>query len=113
MASFRGKVFASESCVDQAPIYYKEIEIFKNEQLALHKGNYNAQITLPQHILDMIAWWRDNLQNAIRRVVTPRPEIFIESDVSNTGWGGEIAEFGKKKNEKALVAWWTWLTHQC
>ena len=95
LASFIGKVVASEPGFDHAPIYYKEIEIFKNEQLASHKGNYNAQITLPQHILDMIAWWRDNIQNAIRHVVTPRPEFCIESDASNTGWGGQIVESGK------------------
>ena len=45
LASFIGKVVASEPGFDHAPIYYKEIEIFKNEQLASHKGNYNAQIT--------------------------------------------------------------------
>ena len=54
----------------------------------------------------MIAWWRDNIQNAIRHIVTLRPEICIESDASNTGWGSQIVESGKTTSIHAILDSW-------
>ena len=88
LAQFLGKLVATEPGFTHPPLYYKEIESFKNQQVVLHKGNYNAIIHMPNNIKHQIAWWRDNVHHTCRYVLIPGPEHVIESDASNTGWGG-------------------------
>ena len=73
-----------------APLYYKEIEIFKNQQVAIHKGDYTAQITLPDEVSSQISWWSEHIHNVVMQVLVPSLEHYIESDASNTGWGGIV-----------------------
>ena len=58
----------------------------------MHKGNYNASISLPDHILHLVTWWQSHVYDAIRHVHVPCPEHYIASDASNLGWGGIIDE---------------------
>ena len=88
IAQFVGKLVASEPGFTHAPLYYKEIEIFKNLQVSLNKGNYNASVALSEPIKMQIKWWQDNVFHVCRNVTVPAPEHVIESDASNTGWGG-------------------------
>ena len=92
LAQFVGKLVATESGFTQAPLFYKEIEIYKNSMLAMHKGNYNANISLPDHILLLVTWWQPHVYDAIRYVHVPCPEHLIASDASDLGWGGIIDE---------------------
>ena len=88
LAQFIGKLVASEPGFTHAPLHYKEIEIFKNMQVSLHKGNYKAVVSLSGPIKMQIKWWQDNVFHLCRNVFVPSPEHVIESDASNTGWGG-------------------------
>ena len=92
LAQFVGKLVATEPGFTHAPLFYKDIEIYKNSMLAMHKGNYNATISLPDHILHLVTWWQYHVYDAIRHVHVPCPERYIASDASNLGWGGIINE---------------------
>ena len=56
LAQFVGKLVAAEPGFTHAPLYYKEIEIYKNVMISKHKGNYNAAITLLEDIKNSIVW---------------------------------------------------------
>ena len=90
LAQFVGKLVATEPGFAHAPVYYKELEIYKNQQITVHKGNYNAVIALPHEIRDRLLWWQTHILNVRRHVQVPSPEHHIESDASNSGWGGII-----------------------
>ena len=90
LASFVGKLVATEPGFPHAPIYYKHIEIFKNEQLRFHRGSMKALVVLPPDIRSHILWWHNNVFHVVRHVIVPSPSHFIESDASGSGWGGII-----------------------
>ena len=90
LAQLVGKLVASEPGFSHAPLYYKQIEIYKNQELAIHHGNYNVVIHLPDAIIMEIQWWKLHVHNVKRQVQQINPEHVIESDASNTGWGGII-----------------------
>ena len=85
LAQFIGILAASEPGFTHAPLYYKEIESFKNTQVALNKGNYNVSVSLPEPIKIQIKWWQDNIFHVCRNIIVPAPEHAIQSDASNTG----------------------------
>ena len=90
LAQFVGKLVATELGFTHAPLYYKEIEIYKNRMISQHKGNYNSIISLPEDVKSLIAWWQAHVRDAKRFVHVSSPEHFIASDASNLGWGGII-----------------------
>ena len=88
LASLVGKLVATEPGFPHAPIHYKHIEIFKNEQLKLHRGNAQAMVSLPANILSLIGWWQSNIFHVLRHVTVPTISHVIESDSSGYAWGG-------------------------
>ena len=100
LAQFVGKLVATEPGFTYAPLHYKFIEIFKNEQLKFHRGNYDALVVIPENILVEIRWWHDGIEHLKRHIIVPSPSHYITSDSSNTGWGGII------NNEKTARGRW-------
>ena len=90
LATFTGKLVAAEPGFAEAPIYYKEIESYKNMLLAKNRGNYDAVFEITVNIRKQIEWWQNHVHHTKRHMITPDPEHVIESDASNTGWGGVI-----------------------
>lgn len=88
LASFIGNVVAAEPAVANAPLYYKSLEIVKNNMLKEHKGNYEAYISLPSVAREDIMWWLGNIGHTKQNICVPRPHLEICSDASNSGWGG-------------------------
>ena len=99
LAQFIGKLVAAEPGFTHAPLYYKEIEIYKNQMLSQHYGDHSATIALTEHARKTIAWWRDNVKNAVRHIIIPGPEHVIASDASNSGWGGIVDNESKARGQ--------------
>ena len=99
LAQFIGKLVAAEPGFTHAPLYYKEIEIYKNQMLSQHCRDHSATIALTEHARKAIAWWRDNVKNAVRHIITPGPEHVIASDASNSGWGGIVDNESKARGQ--------------
>lgn len=87
LASFVGLAVASEPAVNLAPLRYKYLEIVKNENLVIHKGDYSALITLDGHAKDMVSWWIHNVDSQSRSLLFCPPQLELQTDASLTGWG--------------------------
>ena len=60
----------------------------KNELLKVHKGNYEAYVTLSTQAREDLIWWLHNIDQAKIHICVPSPHFEIYSDASNSGWGG-------------------------
>ena len=87
LAEFIGNVVAAEHGVYAAPLYYKRLEIERNQALAHSKGNYDHLIKLSEDARQDVLWWFDNITTLSRDVNLPEPDLTIESDASKKGWG--------------------------
>ena len=97
LASFVGKLVAVEPGFPYAPVHYKQIEIFKNEQLRLSKGNMHATVHLPEELKSTVLWWKNNIFHVCRHVIVPKPSHYIESDSSGYAWGGCLDGLSKAR----------------
>lgn len=95
-----GKFVACSPAVPHAALYYKRLEIFRNDSLKTEKGNYEAIISLPGTCINDINWWKDNIKFSQKSVYETNPDIHIFSDSSLTGWGGVM-------NDKATSGIWS------
>ena len=91
LASFIGNLVAMEPAMKNAPLYYKPLEIVRNEALKSYNGNYEAYICLSSETKTLIDWWIQNIDSQFRKIETFRTFDFeVYSDASLTGWGGSF-----------------------
>ena len=83
-----GKMVASQPGVFHAPLFYKNREIEKNQQLKLNKGDYDAIMVLNEDCRLTLQWWIDNVHKECNSIQRVKPDIVIRSDSSGFGWGG-------------------------
>ena len=88
LAEIIGKMVASEPGNVYAPLHYKQFEIEKNKALKTHKGNFDAVIQVSHHMVQELYWWINELGQAKRSILLPKPSVEMFSDSSSTGWGG-------------------------
>ena len=82
-----GKLIASEHGVLYAPLYYKPLEILKDFELKINKGNFDAKMKISKECQDCIQWWIDNLNLCYKPILIKSPDRKIESDSSMIGYG--------------------------
>lgn len=92
LAAFIGLAVASEAAVNLAPLRYKYLEIVRNKELTLSKGNYNSVISLDSHAQDIIRWWIDNIDSQTKSLVSCPPDLEIHTDACLTGWGAKVGD---------------------
>ncbi|CAC5419838.1 unnamed protein product [Mytilus coruscus] len=86
-AQLIGKLVASEHGVLYAPVFYKTLEIQKDVELKLNKGNFDARIILSNESKQCINWWIENIHDSYKPIVFKPPDRKIESDSSMLGYG--------------------------
>ncbi|CAG2203580.1 unnamed protein product [Mytilus edulis] len=86
-AQLIGKLVASEHGVLYAPVFYKTLEIQKDVELKLNKGNFDAKIILSNESKQCINWWIENIHDSYKPIVFKPPDRKIESDSSMLGYG--------------------------
>ncbi|CAC5385879.1 unnamed protein product [Mytilus coruscus] len=86
-AQLIGKLVASEHGVLYAPVFYKTLEIQKDVELKLNKGNFDARIILSNESKQCINWWIENIHDSYKPIVFKLPDRKIESDSSMLGYG--------------------------
>lgn len=87
VAKIIGKFVASEPGVQYAPLYYKTLEIEKDEALKISRGNFDVYMSLSEEAVSCLYWWINNIERAYRPIVLSKPDIIIESDSSLIGYG--------------------------
>ena len=73
--------------VRYGPLHYRALQACKIEALNKAHGGYNATMRLSRGATEELAWWIDNIATATKPVQTTNPNIVIQSDASNLGWG--------------------------
>ncbi|MEW8548295.1 MAG: hypothetical protein AB2693_32730 [Candidatus Thiodiazotropha sp.] len=86
-AQLIGKCVSVEPGVRYAALYYKLMEIERDEALKIYKGDFDARISLSEDSKLCIQWWIDNIATSFRFICLPQPHRRIESDSSGFGWG--------------------------
>ena len=88
LAEFIGNLVATEPGFEEAPLWYRGLELDRNVALTEHFGNFDAMTKLSQKAKITIQWWHDHVETLTRQVSIPPPDIVLESDASTKGWGG-------------------------
>ncbi|CAC5418289.1 unnamed protein product [Mytilus coruscus] len=86
-AQLIGKLVASEHGVLYVPVFYKTLEIQKDVELKLNKGNFEARIILSNESKQCINWWIENIHHSFKPIVFKPPDRKFESDSSMLGYG--------------------------
>ena len=82
-----GLMVASFPAVMFAPLFYRVLEREKAQALRLYKGDYAARMILSGEAIADLQWWISNNETASKPVLTSQPDIVIQSDASQSGWG--------------------------
>ena len=88
MAEIIGHLVAVQPGMWIAPLFIKELEIFKDKMLKLNKWRYETMITLPSYIIKELDWWKCNVEKFPSPVTREKPCITVKTDASKKGWGG-------------------------
>lgn len=86
-AMFIGKLISACPALDYSWLYTKNFENIKNASLALHSGNFDALMCLPESLEDDFSWWLNNLPAGYRKINRVSFSLEIFSDASLSGWG--------------------------
>ena len=101
-AQLIGKCVSVEPGVRYAALYYKIMEIERDEALKIHKGDFDATISLSEASKLCIQWWIDNIATSFRFICLPQPQRRIESDSSGFGWGCHDVTYDVKMHGMVL-----------
>ena len=96
LAQLVGKLVASFPGVTYGKLFYRQLDIEKNNGLKIHKGNYKKTITLSQKSKEDLHWWMLNLDSECVYVKEKIPDLEVTCDASNSGWGGWIGNKSTK-----------------
>ena len=88
LAQIIGKLVSTEPGFPFAPLFYRTLEIHKTEQLAKHKGIYDAKIKITDEVKTHLRFWIRNLPGSYKCLKPVYPDYTIRSDSSDFGWGG-------------------------
>ena len=87
LASLIGMFVSASNGVEYGPLFFKEIEIEKNEALKQQAGNFDGFMTVTDGIKGCLTWWIENLHTQVKRISHAEPDIVMFTDASNAGWG--------------------------
>ncbi len=85
-AQLVGKMVAADPGVKHAPLFYKPLELVKENGLRASRGDYDCVMRMPITVKHLLSWWVHNLPSACKLVSHGRPSVIIYSDASN--WVG-------------------------
>ena len=96
LAKIVGTLVASLPGVQYGKVFYRQCDNYKTKALKENKGNFNAKITLPNSCKEDLSWWDSNIENTVNKINKGNLNFELESDASNTGWGG-CCRWGKQE----------------
>ena len=87
IASLIGSLVSALPGVEFGRLHYRNIERDKINALALHKGNYQAFMTLSEAAKQELSSWTANVIQAFRHLRHPVVSYIFQTDASELGWG--------------------------
>lgn len=86
-AKLIGKLVAAGPGVEHAPLFTKPLEKIKENQLRIHRGNFDSFMNIPHCIEETLNWWIDNLPQCYKKVSLGTPDVIIYTDASLKQYG--------------------------
>ena len=78
LARVIGIMVASEPGVRYAPLYFKDLQIFKDKSLKCNQGNFDSYIELDMRSKDLRTWWINNVKSSYKCItLTPLSVVFL------------------------------------
>ena len=106
LARVIGKMVSMTEGNVYAPLFFKRLEILRNEGLKQSKGNYDYKITLNTECISDIKWWIENVDKFPKPIHLPPFTTEMYSDASGSGFGisceGQKTQGLWNKNEQDL-----------
>lgn len=87
LAEFIGVLVSSLPGVKNGELYYRYLELGRNEALKLSKGNFDAFTCLDPKAREEVLWWKNNVQNCEKTICDKPPDLLLTCDASQLGWG--------------------------
>ena len=97
LAAFVGMTVAAKQVIQVSPLYHWNLQALINRMLPMAssleevKQSYHQMVEISVEAKQELAWWAQEAQgfNATP-LVTPPPEVIIESDASCQDWGATL-----------------------
>ena len=87
LAKLIGVLSSTVQAVLPAPLHYRELQMLKTKGLMYGKS-YGTTVMLTPECLAELRWWILHLDQCnAKSVLSPGPDLIIESDASRSGWG--------------------------
>ena len=110
VASLLGLLNSSREAIVPTTLYVRQMQMHQIKQLMINK-TYQAQIELSPVCREEIHWWINHVHHFNgKQILTPSPDLVIETDASNLGWGGvcQGARMGGSLDQRGEI-----LAHKC
>lgn len=88
VAQVIGHMVSSFPAIEYGPLYYRKLDKDKSNALAIHKGNFEAHMSISSKAKVELNRWLTNLSAAFKNILPTPIDIVLYSDASKIGWGG-------------------------
>lgn len=82
VAQVTGLLVSSLPAVQYGHLFYRNIEIDKNEALHMNKGNFEVLMQLSPESRKDLSWWVRNLPQAYKQIDLSNPDVELTTDAS-------------------------------
>ena len=87
LAEMVGLLTSSVKAILPAPLHYRHMQMTQAKGL-MSGRSYETKVSLPPQTIQDLKWWIDNIVNQNgKAIMTPSPDLTIETDASLSGWG--------------------------
>ena len=73
VATFVGKIIAAFPGAEYGKLHYRDLERCKSHALSCNRGNYRANMLLPEKARMEIQWWISNIKQCNKRLSDESP----------------------------------------
>ncbi|XP_057297381.1 uncharacterized protein LOC130627599 [Hydractinia symbiolongicarpus] len=106
VSSVSGALVSCFPRVKFGKLFYRNLEHDKTSALKNNSGKFDFKMQIATRSKKELQWWVDNILTSFNTIGYTNPDLVIETDASNTGWGAvsesiKINEFWDK-NERDL-----------
>ena len=102
LAQVIGKLSSTVQAILPAPLFYRQMQMQKAKALVTTKS-YETMVMLSDASREELEWWTDHLQSWNgRAIISPGPDMVIQTDASKTGWGAFVEGQPRSKGLSGL-----------
>ena len=87
VAQLIATLVSSSPGVEYGPLFYKQLEIEKNDALKKNKGSFEVQMQFSELARSDIHWWAEKSWFYVKTISNGNPHFKLATDASLEGWG--------------------------